>query len=126
MTQNRETRAVQNPCFLAVGEREDCLIWRQQVGLFRAYDDPSRVIKAGMAGQSDAWMIVRVKITQEMVGKEIGVAVQPEFKTATGKQSKNQKNWEKAVRRAGGIYRLIRSADEILRLIDDVKSGRWD
>lgn len=125
MTKNRETREVQDPCFLAVGGREDCLIWRQQVGLFRAYDNPKRVLRAGMAGQSDSGMIVRVKITPEMVGQEVGIAVQPEFKAGKGRQSNNQKNWQKAVERVGGIYRLIRSVEEINRLIDDVKNGRW-
>jgi len=125
LTKNRETREVQDPCFLAVGGREDCLIWRQQVGLFRAYDNPKRVLRAGMAGQSDSGMIVRVKITPDMVGQEVGIAVQPEFKAGNGRQSNNQKNWQKAVERVGGIYRLIRSVEEMNSLIDDVKSGRW-
>jgi hypothetical protein len=125
MTKNRETREVQDPCFLAVGGRDDCLIWRQQVGLFRAYDNPDRVLRAGMAGQSDSGMIVRVKITPEMVGQEVGIAVQPEFKAVNGRQSDKQKNWQAAVELAGGIYRLIRSVGDMDLLIDDVKNGRW-
>ena len=74
---------------------------------------------------SDAGMIVAVTITPDMVGKTIGVAVQPEFKTSRGKQRERQEDWQRAVEQRGGIYRLVRSAAEMLRLVEDVKRGRW-
>ena len=125
MAQNRETREAQNPALLEVGARSDVLVWRQQVGVFRSYDDPSRVVRVGLPGMSDAGMIVAVTITPDMVGKTIGVAVQPEFKTSKGKQREKQERWQKAVEQRGGIYRLIHSAAEMLRLVEDVKHGRW-
>jgi hypothetical protein len=125
MAQNRETREVQNPALLATGKHPDVLCWRQQVGLFRAYDDPRRVVKVGQAGMADSGMIVPVTITPDMVGQTIGVAVQPEFKVPKGgRQKGDQKTWQKAVERAAGVYRLIRSADEMHQLIADVRSGK--
>lgn len=125
MAQNRETRTVQNPALLAVGARPDVLIWRQQSGVFRSYDDPTRVVRVGVTGQADAGAIVAVTITPDMVGKTIGVAVQPEFKAGKGKQREAQVNWQKAVEKRGGIYRLVRSEADMLQLVDDVQAGRW-
>ena len=117
---------VKNECFLAAGSDPAVLMWRQQVGIFRAYDNPDRIIKAGMPGQSDSCMAVCVEITPEMVGQKIAVLCQPEFKRPKGgRQSPKQKDWQKAIEQVGGIYRLIRSADELKQLITDVKSGKW-
>ena len=122
---NQET-VIQNESMLEVGCDPDVLVWRQQVGNFRAMDNPNRIVKIGVPGMSDAMMIVRVKITPEMVGKEIGVAVAPEFKVPrSGRQSEKQKLWQASFERRGGIYRLIRSAAEMLALVRDVKEGRW-
>lgn len=125
MAQSREVRETQNPALLAAGQRPDVLVWRQQVGVFRAYDDPSRIVKVGVPGMSDSGMIVAVTITPEMVGKTIGVAVQPEFKTSNGRQREAQRNWQTAVEKRGGVYRLIRSPAEMLALIRDVQNGNW-
>lgn len=109
---------------LAVGRRQDVLSWRQQAGLFRAYEDPDRLVRVGLPGMADAGMIVAVTITQDMVGKTIGVAVQPEFKTARGQQSEAQKNWQRAVEARGAVYRLVRSAGDMQQLVEDVQHGR--
>ena len=125
MAQNRETKTVAHPALLEVGARPDVMIWKQPVGLFRALEDPSRRVMVGTPGQADSIAVVAVVITAEMVGKTIGVAVAPEFKTAKGTQSEKQKNWQAAFQRRGGIYRLVRSAAEMLALVDDVQNGRW-
>lgn len=118
-------KVIQNNAMLAVGLDPDVMIWRQQVGTFRSYNDPARIVKVGVSGMSDTLAIVKVKITPDMVGKEIGVAVAPEFKTPTGGQRKNQKDWETCFRNRGGIYRLIRSPEQLVQLIKDVKRGIW-
>ena len=122
---NAETRLTQNPALLAVGARPDVLVWRQQSGLMRAYDNPDRIIRVGLPGMSDAGMIVAVTITPDMVGKTVGVACQPEFKTAKGAQAVKQKNWQQAVEQRGGVYQLVRSAADMLALVDRVQHGRW-
>lgn len=119
---NPETK-IQNACFLAVGSRRDALIFRQQSGVFRAMDS-DRAIKVGVPGMSDALAVVAVTITPEMVGKTIAAAVFPEFKTRTGKQAEAQQNFQRAVQSRGAVYRLVRSVDEMLALVDDVKAGK--
>jgi hypothetical protein len=59
-----------------------------------------------------------------MVGMTIGAAVQPEFKTRTGKQAADQHSWQAAVARASGVYRLVRSAADMETLINDVRTGK--
>lgn len=125
MAQNRETRETQNPALLAVGARHDVLVWRQQSGVFRAYDDPSRVVRVGQPGMSDAGMIVAVTITPDMVGRTVGIAVQPEFKTRTGRASESQHAWHKAVEQRGGIYELVRTPEQMVDLVERVQRGAW-
>jgi hypothetical protein len=125
MAKNKETRTVQLPALLAVGARPDVLIWRQQSGLFRQFEAPHAPVRVGTPGMADSLAVVSVTITPEMVGKTIGVAVAPEFKTATGRQSPGQRAWQAAFEARGGIYRLIRSAADMLALVEDVQHGRW-
>lgn len=122
--QTREGREVQNPAMLAVGRRDDVLIWREVVGSFRAIEDPRRIVRVGIPGMSDATMLVAVTITPDMVGKTIGVAAFPEFKTATGRQREKQEIWQAAVEKRGAPYRLIRSSEEMVQFVEDVKNGR--
>ena len=123
MAQTPETR-IQNAAFLAAGEHRDVLCWRQQSGVFRSMNDDNRVVRVGQPGMADAGMIVPVTITPDMVGMTIGAAVQPEFKTRTGRQAEDQHTWQAAVARAGGVYRLVRSAADMTALIHDVRTGK--
>lgn len=125
MAQNRETRESQNPSLLAVGARPDVLIWRQQSGVFRSYDDPQRVVRIGQPGMADAMSVVAVTITPEMVGKTIGVAVAPEFKTNRGRQSEAQANWQRAFEQRGGIYELVRTPEQMVDLVARVQRGEF-
>ena len=125
MAQNRETRVVAHPALLAVGTRPDVMAWKQPVGLFRSLNDPQRKVFVGTPGQSDTMAVVAVTITPDMVGKTIGVAVAPEFKTDKGTQTERQQNWQAAFEKRGGIYRVIRSAADMLALVEDVQHGRW-
>lgn len=125
MAQQRETREAQNPALLEVGARPDVLVWRQQVGVFRAMDNPQRIVHVGVPGMADAGMIVAVTISPEMVGKTVGIAVQPEFKTRTGRQRVAQENWQRAVEQRGGVYQLVRSADEMAALVARVQRGEF-
>lgn len=125
MAQTPEKRQAQNPALLAVGMRPDVLVWRQQSGVFRAYDDPSRIVRVGVPGMSDAGAIVAVTITPDMVGKTIGVAVQPEFKTAKGTQRDKQQLWQAAVEKRGGVYALVRSAEQMTELVARVQRGEF-
>jgi hypothetical protein len=73
---------------------------------------------------ADSLAVVEVMITPEMVGQRVGVAVAAEFKTETGRQSEAQRNWQRAFEARGGVYRVIRTPEEMLELVDDVQHGR--
>lgn len=122
-TQNPETR-IQNASIKQVGCRPDVLIWRQHVGHFRHLHREDQIISVGSPGMADSLAVVRVVITQDMVGKVVGVAVAPEFKTAKGKQGEQQAKWQRAFEARGGVYRLVRSPEEMDTLVDDVQHGR--
>jgi hypothetical protein len=124
MAQNGETK-IQNSALLAVGQRSDVLAMRLQSGVFRAYDDPDKIVRIGQPGLPDTMMLVATQITPEMVGKTIAVAVAAEIKTARGRQSEAQRNWQAAFEARGGVYRLIRSPDEMVALADEVQRGKW-
>lgn len=100
------------------------MIWRQQSGLFRAYDRPEQIVRVGVPGMADSMGVVAVTITPEWIGRTVGLAVAAEFKTDTGRQSDAQKLWQAAFEARGGVYRVVRSAEEMTQLIEDVRDGR--
>ncbi len=125
MPKNKETTIIQNPAMLAAGCLDDVLIWRQQSGVFRAYDDPRRLVRVGEPGMADAGMIVAVTITPDMVGKRVGIAAQVEFKRPGARQNNDQKNWQRFIEAHGGQYAVITSADEMLAAVEKIRSGDW-
>lgn len=117
---NGETN-IQNTILLATGERSDTFAWRNQTGVFRAMDG-DRVVKVGIVGAPDILSVVAVTITPEMVGKTIGVAVGIEVKTAKGKQADDQKKWQRAFEKKGGVYLLARSKQEANEKLDTLSA----
>lgn len=113
---------IQNASLLAIGSDPDVLAMRLQSGIFRSMDDPSRIVKVGTPGVSDSIAIVRVRISQEMVGKDIAVIAAAEFKTAKGKQREAQIKWQEAFEKRGGRYCLIRSPQQMKEFIDEVRT----
>jgi hypothetical protein len=118
-----ERNSVQNPSLLLAGQRPDTLIWRQQSGVFRSYDTPDRIVRVGTPGMADAGAIVAVTITPDMVGQTIGVAVQVEFKTYTGRQSADQKLWQLATEKRSGVYSIVKSTNDMENLLNDISTG---
>lgn len=125
MTKSREVRTIQNPALLAASALPGVLAMRQQSGVFRSMTDPDRIVRVGVPGLADAGLIVAVTITPEMIGRTIGASIQTEFKTAAGRQSADQRTWADAVRRAGGVYQVVRSAAEMIELVERVRRGEW-
>lgn len=124
MSQNGETR-IQNSALLAVGKLPAVLAMRLQSGVFRAYDEPGKIVRIGQPGLADTMMIVATEITPEMVGKTVGIAVAAEIKTAKGRQSDAQRRWQQAFERRGGVYALVRSPTEMIDLVERVQRGNW-
>ena len=84
------------------------MVWRNNTGKFRSITDPQRIVSVGQVGSADIIGVQPVTITPEMVGKVIGQAIAIEVKTPKGRQSEEQKNWQKAFEQHGGIYILGR------------------
>lgn len=70
------------------------------------------------AGFSDLFGVQKITITQDMVGKEIGVFLAMEIKTKTGKLTDLQRNFLTAVQKNGGKSGVIRSTAEALSLLE--------
>lgn len=63
-----------------------------------------KIIKYGLfPGSSDRIGWTTIKITKEMVGQDIAIFTSIEIKTEGDRLSKEQKRWNKIVRKAGGI-----------------------
>lgn len=60
-----------------------------------------RFVTFGIPGQPDIFAIIQ--------GRFVGI----EVKTATGRQSKDQQNWQRNCERAGGLYILARSVIDV-------------
>lgn len=89
---------------LILGADRACCFWRNNVGL--AVTDRGAKIKFGLfPGSSDLVGLFR--------GRFVGV----ELKTEIGRQSKEQKTWQKCVEDHGGIYAIVRSEDEARELL---------
>lgn len=125
MAQNLETK-IQNSGMLEVGMMPEVLLWRQHVGQFRYLHSEER-ITIGNPGMADLGLVVACKITPDMIGKTIGVAVNAEYKTPRpgSKQADQQQKWQIAFESRGGVYRVCRSPDDLVALVEDVKNGKF-
>ena len=72
-----------------------------------------------VAGVAD--LILLVPFLQECVQYFNGLCI--EMKTSKGKQSQEQKDWECKVRGQGYEYRVIRSLDEFIEVVDSYLKG---
>jgi hypothetical protein len=113
---NKETNIERN-IMLALSQ-DGLLIWKQVVGRFR-HMYSSGYIDVGINGMADTGSIMPITITQEMVGRTVGLAIQLEVKTFEpgSRQSKEQKTWQQAVENRGGIYLIARSPEEARSLL---------
>ena len=83
--------------------RHEILAYRRNVGAMKTEHG---FMRFGLPGMADIGSILN------------GKAIEIECKTTKGKQSPEQKNWQKAVERAKGIYILTRSVDDCLAQVE--------
>lgn len=95
---------------------EGCLIFRNNVGAYKIED---RFIKYGVGGEGASDLIgsTPVIITQEMVGKKIGVFTAIETKNATRKPTEKQLNFINVIIEQGGIAGIARSVEDAILLL---------
>lgn len=98
-----ETDEITNPLLAALCKAyPQGLFYRRNVGAMKI---GNRYIRFGINGQADIAGIIN------------GRAYEIETKAKRGKQSAAQKNWQRAVERAGGVYVLAYSVDDALDII---------
>jgi len=100
---NAETPIMQD-ILIAVSALPGALFWRQQAGVFQTLNR-REVVRVGIPGMAD------------LGGMWRGRSVQIEVKTEAGRLSKDQRRWQAAVERAGGIFLCARSPTDALSLL---------
>ena len=81
--------------------------WRNNTGALKT--EKGGFVRFGSLGSPDIFVVIG--------GQCFGL----ECKSTIGKQSDNQKAWQKKFENAGGIYYIIRSTDDLLEKLDDFK-----
>jgi len=92
---------------LALGQRQDIMMFRINVGKFRPLDGGPRVIQSAPEGTPDLLGVISP-----------GRAFAIEVKAPRGKQRDVQIAWQTAWEKRGGIYILARSLDDVYRGLD--------
>jgi hypothetical protein len=94
-----EEKRIQNAIIREFGQRQDMRIWRQNTGVASF---GGRKVRFGVPGQAD--------VTGVIVG---GRRLEIEVKSATGRQSKEQADYQRIIERFGGLYILARSVQDV-------------
>ena len=92
---------------LALGQRQDIMMFRINVGKFRPLDGGPRVIQSAPEGTPDLLGVITP-----------GRAFAIEVKAQRGKQRDVQVAWQVAWEKRGGIYILARSLDDVYKGLD--------
>ncbi len=98
---------IQNAIIREFGTRPDMRIWRANTGVAK-YGD--RVVRFGVPGQADLTGLF-----------SDGRRLEIEVKSATGRQSKDQKRYQAMIERYGGLYVLAQSVADVRTAIDGVE-----
>jgi len=99
----RPERQVQNEILRAFGTRRWLRLWRANAGAAR-FD--RRVVCFGVPGQADLTGIL-----------PDGRRLEVEAKSATGRQSDDQRNFQRLIERFNGVYILARSAEDVRQVL---------
>ncbi|MCK5563716.1 MAG: VRR-NUC domain-containing protein [Planctomycetes bacterium] len=106
---------IQNEIRIALADA-GTMNWRNNTGALK--DRDGRLVRYGLCpGSSDIIGIKKIKITEDMVGQEIGRFVAIEVKTLKGKASEDQEKFLHLVRKHGGLAGVARSEEEALAVI---------
>ena len=92
--------SIQSEILAAVSALPDTLIWRANSAL--AVTAARQIIRANVPGCAD------------LIGCSRGRFIAIEVKTETGRQSQQQRRFQAAVERAGGLYVIARSPSDAL------------
>ena len=97
------------------GTLPDCRLWRANVGAARIGGPRragGRVVRFGLPGQAD--------LTGILPG---GVRLEIEVKSREGRQTREQRAFQRMIERFGGVYVLARSVQDVWRAIGSYLHG---
>lgn len=97
--------AIMQRILLALGAHPACRIWRMNTGALP--DQHGRLIRFGVPGMADIIGLLRPS------GRFLAI----EVKTPTGRQSEQQRSFQRMVEAAGGLYVLARSVEEAVQAV---------
>ena len=92
-------RQVQNAILRAFGTRRSMRLWRANCGVARI---GNRVVRFGVPGQADLTGIL-----------PDGRRIEVEAKSPGGKQTEEQRSFQRMIERFGGVYVLARSVADV-------------
>lgn len=90
---------IQDAVRLVLGAEPDAVWWRNNIGRAQLH---GHTIAFGVGGPGGA----------DLLGVFRGIFTAVEIKSADGRQTEEQRRFEQLVRRKGGIYVVLRSADD--------------
>lgn len=115
---------IQNAILRTFGTRPDLRIWRMNTG--RA-SFGGRSVQFGVPGQADLTGILPVEVycprCIELIAR-LGVRLEIEVKSETGRQSEDQQNYQAIIERFGGLYVLARSVEDVNNAIEEYRNGQ--
>ena len=105
---NQSESQIQSAIRLALGQRDDVMLFRINVGKFRPLNGPqNRVIQSAPPGVPDLLGVL---------GPD-GRAIAIEVKHVKGRQGPEQVAFQKAWEARGGLYVVARSVDDVIARI---------
>jgi len=104
---------------LALGMRDDIMMFRINVGTFLPMSGPKRAIKSAPDGTPDLLGVIRREFAMiDVPPIGIGQAFGIEVKSQKGRQREAQRAFQVAWEKRGGIYILARSLEDVYRGLD--------
>ena len=121
-SENQSEKAILNDCLVELSSQPETLVFRNNTGMaWQGKKAEARVgsrieVEPGMVILRDARPVkFGLKGSGDILGAHGGRPIAVEVKDAHGRQTEDQKRFESAWTRAGGIYLLVRSPEEMLK-----------
>lgn len=92
-------KQIQNAILREFGTRRDMRVWRQNTGVGKF---GNRTVRFGVPGAADLTGLL-----------PNGTRLEIEVKTEGGRQSNDQRNYQRMIERFGGVYVLARSVHDV-------------
>lgn len=98
MKKSNEEKLLQDACMRYLALKKHCF-WRNNSGALKT--EYGSFVRFGAVGSPDIFVV------------KDGFIIGLEIKSKVGKQSPAQKEFERAIKEAGGEYRIIKSLDDL-------------